>query len=80
VVTAVAAAPQERRFGKRNRVTAADIVRHILKAHKVKLASSTIRSWATRGQIGTYGRGRERYDLREVVEYATQQGIIPKRD
>ena len=71
--------PQGRRYGRRNLVNPADIIYYVRKAYGVELKSGTIRQWAARRKIGTYGRRRERYDLKEVVDYATKQGIIRKR-
>jgi len=71
--------PQGRRYGRRNLVSPADIIYYVRKAYGVELKSGTIRQWAARRKIGTYGRRRERYDLREVVDYATQQKLIPEK-
>lgn len=79
MVTVESGAPQGRRYGRRNLVNPADIIYYVHKAFGVELKSGTIRQWAARRKIGTYGHRRERYDLREVLNYARSQGIIPRR-
>jgi hypothetical protein len=56
-----------------------DVVFYVRRAFGVEIKPGTIRQWAARRKIATYGNRRERYDLREVVDYATKRGIIRKR-
>jgi len=44
--------------------------------YRVKLPPATIRQWASRRHVGTYGHRRERYDIREVIAYAVRRGVI----
>ena len=73
--------PPERQFGAPRYGTGAlvntgDIALHTWLTYRVLLPPATIRQWASRKHIGTYGRRRERYDIREVIAYATERGII----
>lgn len=69
----------KRRSGRHTPVNASDVALYVRKAYGVELKPATIRQWATRRRIATYGNRRERYDLREVVEYAKRRNIIPNR-
>ena len=71
--------PQGRQYGRRSLVNASDVVLYMQKAYKVRLSPATIRSWAARRRIATYGNRRERYDLKEVEDYALKKGVIRKR-
>ena len=76
-------APPERafgpvRYGTGPLVNAGDIALHVWLTYQVRLPPATIRKWAQRKHVGTYGRRRERYDLREVIGYATQRGILAR--
>lgn len=54
-------------------LTAAAYVEHVRGSH---CAPGTIWSWASRGHIGRYGRGR--YDIREIDHWLrTQGGAMP---
>lgn len=70
---------EHRRRTSRNLVNASDIALYLWKAHRVRVKPATIRQWASRGRISTYGIRRERYDLREAVAYAERVGAIPGR-
>ena len=73
--------PPERAFGAPRYGTGAlvntgDIALYVWQSYRVRLAPTTIRQWASRKHIGTYGYRRERYDIREVVAYAMRRGVI----
>ena len=68
---------EPRRRTSRSLVNTADIALYLWKAYRVRVKPATIRQWASRGRIATYGVRRERYDLREVVAYAEHVGAIP---
>jgi len=73
--------PPERQFGAPRYGTGAlvstgDIALHIWLTYRVLLPPATIRQWASRKHIGTYGRRRERYDIREVIAYAIRRGVL----
>lgn len=70
---------EPRRRTSRSLVNASDIALYLWKAHRVRVKPATIRQWASRKRIATYGIRRERYDLREVVAYAERVGAIPGR-
>ena len=77
----IAHSPPDRQFGPPRYgtgplVNSADLMLHFRITYGVRLADTTIRQWATRKRIGTYGRRRERYDIREVVAYAVRRGLI----
>ena len=78
-MTAVVEEPQGRRYGRHRLVNSSDIVMYLYETYGVRLKPVTIRTWATRRKIKTYGSQRERYDLREVLEYAMDQKIIPRK-
>lgn len=61
---------------RRHLVNATDAVIHLRRAHGVRLSPATIRQWAARRKIGSYGFRRERYDLREVVAHARERGLL----
>jgi len=63
-------------YGTGPLVNSADLMLHFRITYGVRLADNTIRQWASRGHIGTYGRRRERYDIREVVAYAMRRGLL----
>jgi hypothetical protein len=67
------------RYNDRGRqlVNSSDASTFFRRYFHVRVAPATIRQWVTRKHIGSYGKGRERYDLREIVEYARRTGIIP---
>lgn len=67
------------RYGTGPLVNSADLMLHFRLTYGIRLADNTIRQWASRKRIGTYGRRRERYDIREVVAYATARGLIHSR-
>lgn len=76
--------PPERRFGVPRYgsgalVNSGDIAQHVWLTYRVLLPPATIRQWASRKHVGTYGRRRERYDLREVIAYAIARGVIQTR-
>jgi hypothetical protein len=75
----VTAVDRSRRYGRGALVNASDIALYVFRAFHVTLKPATIRQWAVRKRIGTYGFRRERYDLREVVAFATKQGLIPNK-
>jgi hypothetical protein len=64
------------RYGLGPLVNSADLMLHFRITYGVRLVDNTIRQWASRGHIGTYGRRRERYDIREVVAYAMRRGLL----
>lgn len=64
-------------YGKGALVNAVDVAVHFRRAYGAHLAPATIRQWASRRHIGSYGHRRERYDIREIVAYALRRGIIP---
>lgn len=66
------------RYGKGQLVNANDAAFFVFTTWKTKILPLTIRKWASRRHIGTYGARRERYDLREIVAYATHRGLIPR--
>jgi hypothetical protein len=73
--------PPERAFGAPRYGTGAlvntgDIAQFVWLTYKALLPPNTIRQWASRKHIGTYGRRRERYDIREVIAYAIRRGVI----
>lgn len=68
---------ENRRYGNRHLVNTSDIALYVRKAFGVELKPATVRQWAARRRIRTYGHRRERYDLREVVDYAQRQKMIP---
>lgn len=70
---------ETRRYGRRHLVNTSDIALYVRKAFGVELKPATVRQWAARRHIGTYGHRRERYDLREVVAYAQRQKMIPPK-
>jgi hypothetical protein len=72
-----AAVTNTRRYGRHSLVNASDVALYVRKAFGVELKPATIRQWAARKRIATYGHRRERYDLREVVAYAQRQKMIP---
>ena len=78
-MTVVVEEPKGRRYGRHTLVNASDVVLYVRRAFGAELKPGTIRLWAHRRKILTYGNRRERYDLREVLEYARKQGIIPRR-
>ncbi len=59
-------------------INASDAVLELRRTYGVRLSPVTIRQWAARKHIGSYGFRRERYDLREVIAYATERGLIAK--
>ena len=66
-----------RPYGKGPLVNASDVEKHFARAYQVRLSAATVRQWASRRRIGSYGSRRERYDIREVVAYAVRRGVIP---
>ena len=64
------------RYGTGALVNAGDIAQFVWMSYRVLLAPTTIRQWASRKHVGTYGKRRERYDIREVIAYAVRRGII----
>ena len=61
-------------------INANDAALWIWRAHHILVKPATIRQWAARKHITSHGFRRERYDLREIVAYATERGIIPERN
>ncbi len=57
-------------------VNATDATIHLRRAYGVRLSPATIRKWAARHHITTHGLGRERYDLREIIEHARSRGLL----
>lgn len=49
---------------------------HLLWAYNARVTPEQIRQWGARGFVSRKPRGRYRYDLREVVEYARRRGLI----
>lgn len=74
-----AAMSSNRRYGRHSLVNASDVALYVRRAFGVELKPATIRKWAERRRIATYGHRRERYDLREVVDYARRQKMIPTK-
>jgi len=64
------------RYGTGALVNSGDIAMHVWLTYRVKLPPATIRQWASRRHVGTYGHRRERYDIREVIAYAVRRGVI----
>lgn len=63
----------------RHLVNAGDAVLELRRTYGVQLSPVTIRQWAARRHIGSYGHGRERYDLREIIEHARVRGLLGDR-
>lgn len=57
-------------------VNASDAATYLRRDHGVRIAPATVRNWARRKRIRTHGLGRDRYDLREVVEYAKARAAL----
>lgn len=53
---------------------------HLLWAHNVRVAPSTIRTWGERGCVSRLPRGKMRYDLHEVVAHAETLGLLAMVD
>ena len=65
---------------RRDLVNAKDAFMYLLVTYSVMVHPTTIRKWASRGHIGSHSEHRDargRYDIREIVGYARQLGIIP---
>jgi hypothetical protein len=77
VTAAVVSAP--RRRTPRDLVNTSDIALFFWRAYRVRLKPATVRQWAARKHIATYGIRRERYDLREVVAFAQERGVVPRK-
>lgn len=60
-------------------INTSDAALHFWRAYHVRVSPAVIRQWAARKHITSYGFRRERYDLREIVAYAAQRGIIPEQ-
>jgi hypothetical protein len=61
-------------------VNALDVAHYLRVTYDVEVQPATIRKWASRGRIGSHSMHRDargRYDIREVIAYARELGIIP---
>ena len=59
-------------------INATDAAIELRRTYGIQLSPVTIRQWAARKRIGSYGFRRERYDLREIVDYAQSRPGVAK--
>lgn len=52
---------------------------HLLWTFDAMIPASTIRTWGERGYITRQSRGKLRYDLDEVIDYAREKGLLGNR-